>query len=70
MSADGSADIVEKLADQVERLTVDRHDPERFFEDRSEIVFRLREEARRLRRTRDGQRSGARLTSGTAKGTP
>lgn len=34
------------LADAVSRLTVSRHDPERFFIDRSEIAHRLRMAAR------------------------
>lgn len=49
MSVERSADAFERLADQVDRLSVNRHDPERFFEDRSEIVYRMREETRRLR---------------------
>lgn len=36
------------LADQVARLSVSRHDPERFFIDRSEIAHRLRRMARVL----------------------
>jgi hypothetical protein len=34
------------LAEQVARLSVSRHDPERFFVDRSEIAHRLRMAAR------------------------
>lgn len=45
--ADPSARICE-LARQVERLTVTRHDPHRFFEDRSEIAEELRSLARTL----------------------
>lgn len=30
------------LAEQVSRLSISRHDPERFFVDRSEIAHRLR----------------------------
>jgi hypothetical protein len=36
------------LARQVERLTVTRHDPHRFYEDRSEIAHELRTVARAL----------------------
>lgn len=36
------ADRLAHLAHRVRRLTVDRRDPERFFEDRSEIEAELR----------------------------
>lgn len=45
--ADPSARILD-LARQVERLTVTRRDPHRFFEDRSEIAEELRSLARTL----------------------
>ncbi|WAJ26868.1 hypothetical protein [Antarcticirhabdus aurantiaca] len=40
-------DRIERLARRVERLSVSRHDPEAFFEERSEIVAELRREASR-----------------------
>jgi hypothetical protein len=36
-----AADLLD-LAEQVSRLSISRHDPERFFVDRSEIAHRLR----------------------------
>lgn len=41
-------DQVHDLAARVDRLTVHRRDPERFFEERSEIAAQLRALARRV----------------------
>ncbi|MBB3937688.1 hypothetical protein [Aureimonas phyllosphaerae] len=43
------ADTLDDLARRVDRLSVSRHDPEAFFEERSEIVAALRKEAGKLR---------------------
>lgn len=43
------ASDVAEIADRVARLTIHRHDPERFFEERSEIAQELREMAHALR---------------------
>lgn len=49
-STDGEA--IADLANRVGRLTIDRHDPERFHVDRSEIVADLRRLAARVHRAR------------------
>ena len=47
-----SSDRMEALARRVECLSPSRHDPEKFFEERSEIAHDLRREATQL--ARDG----------------
>lgn len=41
--------ILEKLAERVRRLLPDRHHPEQFHEEKSEVVFELRRLAKGLR---------------------
>lgn len=45
----GPAAALRELADRVNRLTVSRRDPDRFFEERSEISAELRRIADQLR---------------------
>ena len=46
------ADAIEEIASRLDRLSVSRHDPERFFEERSELAHLLRKEAWKLRGVR------------------
>lgn len=41
--------VLDDLANAVQRLTIDRHDPEKFHQDKSEIVAALRRMARKAR---------------------
>lgn len=50
----GPADRIEDIASRLDRLSVCRRDPERFFEERSELAHLLRKEAGKLR---SGRRS-------------
>lgn len=46
------ADTIDDIARRLDRLSVSRHDPHAFFEERSELVDALRKEAGKMRCSR------------------